>query len=121
LGSVHITYGGIARLGLPAVRRLLERYLDRLLGVLRHFAARQRALTTPPSRIQIMTKVRALDDQLQAATVHLREAVTQVRSAAGLSSVFRAWLVSLQHVGARGEALARELKLPTCESAHFRS
>jgi hypothetical protein len=116
LGSVHITYGGIARLGLPAVKRLLERYLDRLLSVLRRFATRQRALTTPPSRVSIMTEVRALDGQLQAATVHLRSAVAHVMSAAGLSSAFRAWLVTLQHLSARGEALARQLNLPACET-----
>jgi hypothetical protein len=30
LGSVHITYAGIARAGLPAVKRSLDRYLARL-------------------------------------------------------------------------------------------
>lgn len=116
LGSVHITYGGIARLGLPAVRRLLDGYLGRLLAILRHYAQRQHALGTPASVASIMARVRALDGELQAATVHLRAVLTHVTTAAGLSAVFRNWLVSIQKLGARGEALARQLNLPACET-----
>lgn len=116
LGNVDITYGGIARIGLPAVKRLLERYLNRLLGVLREFAGRQRALSTPPSLVGVMTKIRAVDVQIQAATVHLHGAVARVTSAAGLSSVFRAWLASLQHLSGHAETQALALKLPACES-----
>lgn len=116
LGSVHITYGGIARLGLPAVKQLLARYLRRLLAVLRHFSARQQQLATPPSRLAIMAKVRGLDAELQAATVHLRTELASVTSATGLSAAFRTWLSALQRLGARGEVLARQLKLPACES-----
>lgn len=117
LGSVHITYGGIARLGLPAVKRLLTRYLDRLLAVLRHFAARQGQLSTPPSRVAITNRVRSLDGEVQAATIHLRTELAGVTSATGLSAAFRTWLAALQRLGARGEALAQQLKLPACESA----
>lgn len=117
LGSVHITYGGIARLGLPAVKQLLARYLDRLLALLRRFAARQQQLTTPPSRVSIMTRVRALDREVQAATVQLRAQLSNVTNAEGLSAAFRTWLVALKRLGARGEALAHQLKLPACQSA----
>ena len=116
LGSVHITYGGIARLGLPAVERLLEGYLSRLLGVLRGFAQRQRELGTPPSVASTMNRVSALDDQVQAATVSVRTAVVHATTTAGLITVFRSWLVTLQHLGVRGEALARQLNLTACES-----
>ena len=117
LGSVHITYGGIARLGLPAVKKLLEHYLDRLLSVLRHFAARQQQLATPPSRVSIMARARALDGELQAATVQLQSAVAGAPTPAAFSSAFRAWLATLQRLATRGEALAQQLKLPACESA----
>jgi hypothetical protein len=117
LGSVHITYGGIARLGIPAVKRLLTRYLDRLLAVLHQFAARQGQLSTPPSRVAITNRVRSLDGEVQAATVHLRMELAGVTSATGLSAAFRTWLAALQRLGARGEALAQQLKLPACESA----
>lgn len=116
LGAIHITYGGIARLGLPAVKRLLERYLTRLLAILQKFASRQRALPTPPALVSTIRAVRALDDQLQAATVRLRAALAGVSTAAGLSAVFRTWLVTLQHLSVRGEALARRLDVPACES-----
>ncbi len=117
LGSVHITYGGIARLGLPAVKGLLTRYLDRLVAVLRHFAARRQQLTTPASRVSVMTKVTELDGEVQAATVHLRTELAGVTSAPALSGAFRIWLTALQRLGARGETLAQQLKLPACESA----
>ena len=116
LGDVHITYGGIARLGLPAVKRLLERYLDRLLAVLRQFAGRQRQLTTPPSLVAVMTKIMAVDVQIQASIVRLRAAVVQVTTAGGLSAVFRAWLSTLQQLSGQAEALAVHLNLPACQS-----
>jgi hypothetical protein len=116
LGGVHITYGGIARFGLPAVKRLLDGYLGRLLAILRRFEERQRALGAPPSVASITTRIRAIDIQLQAATVRLRTEVAHVTSAAGLSAVFRAWGSTLQRLDVRAEALAQQLKLPACES-----
>jgi hypothetical protein len=82
LGSIHITYAGIARVGLPAVKRSLEAYLGRLQVVLREFAARRRALTTPSSLVSTVRVVDQIDDQSQAATSRLQAAVT--RSAPGL-------------------------------------
>jgi hypothetical protein len=48
LGYVHITYGGIERVGLPAAARVLDRYLARLVGVL---DLRTTAATPHPTRL----------------------------------------------------------------------
>jgi hypothetical protein len=63
-----------------------------------------------------MTKVRALDGELQAATDHLRTELAGVSTAAGLSAAFTTWLVALKRFGARGEALAEQLNLPACQA-----
>jgi hypothetical protein len=115
LGSIHITYGGIARVGLPAVKRSLERYLERLQAVLREFAARRRALTTPPSLTSTVRQVDLLDAQSRATTSRLQTAVAGAGSAAELSAAFRTWLATLQRLSERGNTLARQLDLgPEC-------
>jgi hypothetical protein len=57
-----------------------------------------------------------LDSQSQAATVRLGSAVARAKSAAELSAAFHVWTTALQGLSARGEALARQLKLPGCEA-----
>ena len=116
LGYVHITYAGIARVGLPAVKRELELYLGRLLGVLQDFAARQRQLVPPSSLRQTMALAAAVNGQSYAVTSRLRRDVASVRSATELSGAFRVWLTSLQGLAARGDQLARQLNLPGCRS-----
>jgi hypothetical protein len=111
LGSIHITHGGIARVGLPAVKQSLERYLGRLEAVLREFAARRRALTTPPSLVATVHEVDQIDDQSQAATSQLKAAVARVGSAAELSVAFRTWLATLQRLAVRSNALAQQLNV----------
>jgi hypothetical protein len=115
LGGVHITYAGIARVGLPAVKRKLDLYLGRLLGVLQDFAGRQRLVAAPPSLSSTVAAAADLDRQAEAATSRLRRDVASVRSATELSTVFRAWNTRLQSIAARGDVLARQLNLPACE------
>src|SRR5689334_17912426 len=68
LGNVDITYGGIARLGLPAVKRLLDGYLGRVIGVVDTFDRRGRALATPPSVKPTIALAFELDRETTAAT-----------------------------------------------------
>jgi hypothetical protein len=117
LGSIHITYAGIARVGLPAVKRSLEAYLGRLQVVLREFAERRRALTTPSSLVSTVRVVDQIDDRSQAATSRLQAAVARAGSAAELSAAFRTWLATLQRLALRSNALAQQLNLvPDCGS-----
>ena len=116
LGSVHITFSGIARVGLPTVRRELDAYLTRLLAVLHEFSGRQQQLTTPAGLGATMALARETDLQSQAVTARLRRAVARVRTPAALSTVFRAWIASSQRLAARGDAVARQLGLTGCRS-----
>ena len=116
LGYVHITYAGIARAGLPAVRRALDRYLGRLLVVLREFSGRQRGIVTPPALSATMAIANQVDGESQAVTVQLRRGVARARTATELSAAFRAWLVASRRLAVRGDALARQLELPGCRS-----
>lgn len=116
LGSVHITYARIARLGLPAVKRLLDAYLGRLLGVPQTFSARQRRLTTPAAFVAAMGTANAIDAESRAATARLKEEVAGVANGVQLAGAFRSWLTSLQQLAARGDAVARRLDLPACRS-----
>lgn len=117
LGYVHITYGGIARAGLPAVKRSLVSYLDRLLAVLREFARRQHQLVTPPALVSTMSAATQISNQSQAATLRLRGELAKVASTSQLSAAFRTWLAALQRLSARGNAVAERLHLPDCRSA----
>lgn len=116
LGGVHITYAGIARVGLPAVKRSLERYLTRLLAVLRGFSARQHRLPTPSAVVPEMDLARSIDAKSQAATRHLRYRISTVTSAAALATAFRAWLATTQQLAQRGDAVAQRLNLAACRS-----
>jgi hypothetical protein len=116
LGSVHITYGGIARVGLPAVRRTLDAYLARLLAVLREFARRQQQLQTPLAAASAMRVAREVDGESQAATSRLRTQVAAAQSPAQLSAAVQGWLATLKPLAARGDAVARQLNLPGCRS-----
>jgi hypothetical protein len=117
LGSVNITYAGIARVGLPAVKRLLDAYLGRLLGQLEYYSGSQRALSTPPSVSHAAAAAAELGDQARAATERLRGAVAGAPSGAALSADFRAWIALLQRITARGDTLAGKLGLSDCLSS----
>jgi hypothetical protein len=116
LGYVNITYAGIARVGLPAVKRSLDAYLGRLLTVLRSFSARQRAVSTPPAFVSTMATASAIDAESQAATAKLRAEIAGVANARQLSAAFNSWLATLKHLSAQGDAVARQLNLPACRS-----
>lgn len=116
LGSAHITYAGIARVGLPAVKRTLDAYLGRVLGVLRAFSSRQRQLTTPAADVSAMGTAAEIDAESQAATARLKAEIAGVGNARALSAAFRSWLASLQQLTARGNAVARQLNLPACRA-----
>jgi hypothetical protein len=114
LGYVHITYAGIAQEGLPAVKRKLEHYLDRLLGVLRTVAARQEALDPPTDLSSTAAAARALARQEQAITVTLKEEVAGAANAQQLAAAFRGWLQRDGQLAVRANTLARRLGLPDC-------
>jgi hypothetical protein len=116
LGYVHITYAGIARIGLPAVKGILDRYLLRLLAVLRTFSQRQHQLTTPPAFVSTMAVASEVDGESQAATIRVQQSVAGANSPAGLTAAFGVWLATLQRLSARGDALAQQLNLPACRS-----
>jgi hypothetical protein len=116
LGDVHITYAGIARVGLPAVKRSLDGYLGRLRGVLREFSQRQRPVATASSVASTMKIVNSVDAHSQAVTSRLSGDVARASSARQLSAAFGQWLVALRRLASRGDALARQLKLTGCTS-----
>ena len=116
LGSVNITYAGIARFGLPAVKRLLDGYLTRLLAVLGDFANRQQQIPTPPSLKVAMSQAAAIDAESQNVTRRVRAAVASSRTAAELSAGFNAWLATLKRLDVRGGAIAKQLGLAACRS-----
>jgi hypothetical protein len=116
LGNVHITFAGIAEVGLPVVKRKLEAYLTRLLAIVRRFAARQRQLPTPHPLASAMAQASADNVRAERATELLRQEIAAVRSASGLSSAFRAWTVTLHRLSADGDVLAENLNLPDCRS-----
>jgi len=114
LGSVHITYAGIARVGLPRVKLLLERYLNRLLGVLRTFQLRQARVEPPPSLRTATSTARRIDAASQRATMQLKQRVAAASTPSALSSAFNDWSATLRGLSARGERLAAQLNLPAC-------
>jgi hypothetical protein len=116
LGGVHITYAGIARVGLPTVKRSLDGYLGRVLRLLQTYSRRQQQLRTPPSVAAAMTAAMRADRESQAATVRARREVTTASSPAQFSAAFAHWTATLQQLSARGDALARQLGLTECVS-----
>jgi hypothetical protein len=116
LGNVHITFAGIAQLGLPAVKRKLEAYLTRLIAIVRRFAARQRQLKTPTPLVSAMAQANADNVHAEHATEQLRRQIATAPSATALSSAFSAWTVTLQRLAIRGDAIAQQLNLPGCRS-----
>jgi hypothetical protein len=116
LGYVDITYGGIARVGLPAVKHILDGYLARLLGVLRSFTTRQQQLVTPPSLRVTMAAANQIDQQAQSATTRLRDGVARAKTAGEFSDAFHAWVATLQRLVARDDKLAQQMNLPACLS-----
>jgi len=114
LGYVQITNAGIARVGLPTVKRALDGYLTRLLGVLQDFYLRQQQVSTPPSVAAAMAAATEVDRRSQSATSLLRREVAGAKSAAELSAAFRTWIGTLQRLAARGDSLAQQVTLPSC-------
>ncbi|HEY1591311.1 MAG TPA: hypothetical protein VGF81_05930 [Solirubrobacteraceae bacterium] len=103
-------------MGRPAVKQSLDVYLGRLQRVLREFSQRQQQLATPPWAVSTMAEAHQVDAQTQAATNRLRTALASATNANDLNAAFRSWLASLQRLAARGDAAARRLDLPDCES-----
>jgi hypothetical protein len=116
IGYVHITYAGIARVGLPAVKRSLDRYLTSLLAVLSEFDQRQQRIVAPQSLRGVMRQAAAIDAQSQDATRRVRTVVASSKTAAELSAGFNDWLATLQRLAARGDAVAQQLGLSACRS-----
>jgi hypothetical protein len=117
LGYVHITYGGITRLGLPAVKRLLDRYLARLLAVQREFYTRQGQVPTPAAVAAPVAIARRASRASQTATEIAIRRVAAAKTAKQLAGAFRLWLVTLAHLGAQQQSLAPQLDLPACFAA----
>jgi hypothetical protein len=116
LGNIHITYAGIARVGLPKVKLALERYLGRLVGVLEEFHARQHQLTPPASIAAIFAQAEVNSHAAEAATVLLRTRIAGVQSAQRLASAFSTWLATVKTLAARSDKLAHQLHLTGCLS-----
>jgi hypothetical protein len=116
LGNVHITYAGIQRVGLPGVKRLLDHYLNRLIGVLDDFSRRQRRIATPASVASVMAAANQVNRQSVAATTQLKLDIAQAGTVSELSQAFQNWLSTTAQLAARGDAAARRLNLPACQS-----
>jgi hypothetical protein len=116
LGVVHITNGGIKRVGLPGVKRLLDRYLGRLLVVLREFTRRQQRIATPPSVASAMAIATDVNRESEAATSRLRSDIARAATVTEFSQAFQTWLATTQQLALRGDSLARQLNLPACQS-----
>jgi hypothetical protein len=116
LGNIHITYGGIRRVGLPAVKRILDRYLVRLLAVLHGFSTRQQQLTAPAVVSAAVARAAAIDRRSQEATTRLRVDIARAGTPAAFAAAFRVWIATTARLAAQGDALARQLDLPACRS-----
>lgn len=102
LGHIHITYAGIARVGLGAVKRAPDSYLGKLPAVPNDSYRRRQRIATPPSLRPTMSQAVAIDLQSQNATRRVRTAVASSKTAAELSAGFNAWLATLQRLSLRG-------------------
>lgn len=117
LGFVHITYGGIAQLGVPAVKHKLDVYVDRLLAILQTVAQQQRELHPPAQLSAAATAEREIEGQEGDATRTLRRALDAAQSPLELSAAFNRWLERDQQLIDRGNTLARQYDLPECVAA----
>jgi hypothetical protein len=117
LGDVHITYAGIAQIGLPAVKHKLDVYLRRLLAIMQTVAQQERELH-PPAQLSAAA---ATEHQIAAqegdATRQLRKEVHAAQSASELSAAFNRWLARDGQLIARGNAFAQQYNLPECVAA----
>lgn len=116
LGNIHITYAGIRRVGLPAVKRILDGYLARLLVVLHYFSERQQQLIAPADARAAMAQAAAVDRRSQEATGRLRADIAIAGTPAAFAAAFRVWIATTARLAARGDTLARQLDLPACRS-----
>jgi hypothetical protein len=117
LGYVHITYGGIAQLGLPAVKHKLDVYVGRLLAIMQTVTQQERELV-PPGRLSgAATAERAIAAEEGDATRTLRREVRAARNASELSAAFNRWLAHDAQLVAKGNAFAKRYGLPECVAA----
>lgn len=114
VGNIHTTYAGIRRVGLPAVKRIVDRYLARLLVVLHDFSGRQQQLIAPTDVRAAMAQAAAFDRQSQEATSRLRVDIARAGTPAAFAAAFRVWIATTARLTARGDAVARQLDLPAC-------
>jgi hypothetical protein len=117
LGVVHITYEGIARLGLPAVKHKLDVYVDRLLAILQTVAQQERELHPPAQLSAAATAEREIQGEEGDATRTLRRELDAANSAPELSAAFNRWLARDAQLVTRGNAFARQYGLPECVAA----
>jgi hypothetical protein len=117
LGYVHITDGGIAQLGLPAVKHKLAEYVDRLLAILQTVAQQQRELHPPAQLSAAATAEREIEGQEGDSTLTLRRELASAQSAFELSAAFNRWLDRDEQLIDRGNTLARQYGLPECVAA----
>lgn len=114
LGYVEITYAGIARVGLPAVKQKLDVWIGRLLAILGAVAQQQRLLHPPTELSSAATAERQVETQEQHITQQLRSDIAASRTAREFSAAFRSWVQSDQEVVARGNSLASQYGLLAC-------
>jgi hypothetical protein len=114
---VHITYGGIASVGLPAVKRLLRQYVGRLQAILRSFYRRGQQIPVQSSLRATMQQANANSLQSQSVTSRLQRELLRAQTAAQLSSAFNAWIAALRPLAVQGDAMARKLGLTSCLSS----
>jgi hypothetical protein len=114
LGYVHITYGGIAQVGLPAVKHKLDVYVGRLLAILQTATQQERELH-PPAQLSVAAGAeRTIEAEEGDATGTLRRDVDAANSAAELSAAFNRWLERDAKLVQKGNAFARQYGLPEC-------
>jgi hypothetical protein len=118
LGYIHITYGGIVRIGLPAVKQKLDVYLGRLLAVMRAEGQRGDQLTPPPQFHSFAVTAHRLNAQEQSITESLRTSVDKSQTARELSAAFTTWLRANEPLEARSEVLARDANVLACLTGH---
>jgi hypothetical protein len=102
--------------GLPAVKGILDRYLARLLALLRNFSARQQQLTAPAEVRAAMAQAAAIDRRSQEATSRLRADIARAGTPAAFAAAFRVWIATTARLAARADVLARQLDLSACRS-----
>jgi uncharacterized protein YidB (DUF937 family) len=121
LGYVDITYAGIAREGLPKIKRLLLAYFARMLALERHFGALQLQIPVPGSIRFDAVRADRIEASEEASITRLQVQLGSVSSAAELSAAFNGWLGGGRALAVQGNALAHTLGLGACVTGLGRS